>query len=235
MKDYCYEMCVIFSPTIEQEREKHYSRLRDLLEKEGAELIAEKDWGLRKFAYPIQKHTSGFYSFYYFKAEAHVLRNISADFKIQEDVLRHMIIKKTIGKDIDLDRLAHDVLDESDTELKKMHYSDDEDDDYGYDDRSSDYDAPDDPEDDSVEDDETADDTADTQSVETVEQSLPYQYDEAEEADDTEDADDVVVDEAEEVEEVEEVAETEDDDDVNKDIVEEYSSEEPVEDDEDKV
>ncbi|MFP4459202.1 MAG: 30S ribosomal protein S6 [Candidatus Zixiibacteriota bacterium] len=122
-------MCVIFSPEIESDRERHYKRLRDLLDSEGVELIAEKDWGLKKFAYPIKKHTSGYYSFFYFKAAKETPRKISEDFKMQEDVLRHLLIKRTIGKDINLDDLTREEMlkVETDYDAESIHDSGSED------------------------------------------------------------------------------------------------------------
>ncbi len=113
MKEHCYEMCVVFSPAIEDKRQASYEMISKMIVDHGGEILGEEDWGMKTFAYPMKKLNHGFYSFYYFKAPPESLAEIANLLKMEEDVLRQMVIKRTIGKDIDLSRFSkkEDALD----------------------------------------------------------------------------------------------------------------------------
>ena len=113
MKEHCYEMCVVFSPSIEDKRHQAYEMLRKMITDHGGEILGEDDWGMKTFAYPMKKFGHGFYSFFYFQSPSSAPAAIASLLKMEEDVLRHMFIKRTIGKDIDLSRFnrKEDALD----------------------------------------------------------------------------------------------------------------------------
>jgi len=100
MKDYCYELCVVFSPKIEEQKDYHYNTVRDLLKEHNCQVLGEDDWGRRDFAFPMKKFTSGFYLFIIFKSDPNVPRIISDTLHMNELILREMIIKRVIGKDV---------------------------------------------------------------------------------------------------------------------------------------
>ena len=97
-------MCVVFSPVIEDNRQQTYDKVSKMITDHGGEIVGEEDWGMKTFAYPIQKNKHGFYSFYYIKADPTLPKEMAKLFKMDEEILRHMVIKRTIGKDIDLSR-----------------------------------------------------------------------------------------------------------------------------------
>lgn len=113
MKEHCYEMCVVFSPSIEDKRHQTYEMLRKMIKDHGGDILGEDDWGMKTFAYPMKKFGHGFYSFFYFQSPSSAPAAIANLLKMEEDVLRHMFIKRTIGKDIDLSRFnrKEDTLD----------------------------------------------------------------------------------------------------------------------------
>jgi len=98
MKNYFYELAVVFPPAIETEKEKHYEKIRKLLASLDCEMLAEDHWGRTKFAYPIKKETDGFYSFFSFKGENTVPRKIADEFRVDELILRHLLVKKPMSK-----------------------------------------------------------------------------------------------------------------------------------------
>ena len=65
-----YETVFILTPVLSDAQMKEaVDKFKDILKAEGAEIVSEENWGLRKLAYPIQKKTTGFYQLLEFKAD----------------------------------------------------------------------------------------------------------------------------------------------------------------------
>jgi small subunit ribosomal protein S6 len=87
-------------------------KFRDLLVKQGAEIVHESSWGLKKLSYPIQKKTTGFYHLLEFKAEGTAINTLEVNFRRDERIIRFLTVKldrhavaynekkRTLGKDI---------------------------------------------------------------------------------------------------------------------------------------
>lgn len=87
-----YESIVIFYPDIEEDiRVNAVDRLKGIIESNGS--IEEiEEWGDRKFAYEIEYHNHGFYYLFKFQTDADTVKEFSRIAKIQESILRHMVI-----------------------------------------------------------------------------------------------------------------------------------------------
>ena len=51
-------------------------KFKGILTAEGAEIVNEENWGLKKLAYPIQKKSTGFYQLIEFNAEPTVIEKL---------------------------------------------------------------------------------------------------------------------------------------------------------------
>ena len=69
------------------------SRTFAILTQEGAEIINEENWGLKKLAYPIQKKSTGFYQLIEFKAEPSVIEKLEVNYRRDERVIRFLTFK----------------------------------------------------------------------------------------------------------------------------------------------
>ena len=65
----------------------------DRMVAEGAEIINEENWGLKKLAYPIEKKSTGFYQLIEFKAEPTVIQKLEVNYRRDERVIRYMTTK----------------------------------------------------------------------------------------------------------------------------------------------
>ena len=64
-----YETVFILTPVLSDVQMKEaVEKFKAILTQEGAEIINEENWGLKKLAYPIQKKSTGFYQLIEFKA-----------------------------------------------------------------------------------------------------------------------------------------------------------------------
>jgi len=87
-----YEVTFIFDPREEVETLKNY--VKELFKSQNGSVIDEKDWGLRKLAYSINKRDKGFY--YIVNAQLDETKNevLKRELNLKEPVLRYLFIKK---------------------------------------------------------------------------------------------------------------------------------------------
>ena len=72
-----YETVFILTPVLSDVQMKEtVDKFKDILVSEGAEILNEENWGLKKLAYPIQKKSTGFYQLLEFKGRAYRYRQV---------------------------------------------------------------------------------------------------------------------------------------------------------------
>lgn len=87
-----YETVIIFYPDVEEEtRNSVMERLTNIIKENGS--VDEIDeWGDRKFAYEIEYNNHGYYYLVKFKTEPETIVEFERIAKIQESILRYMVI-----------------------------------------------------------------------------------------------------------------------------------------------
>ncbi|MBT5529988.1 MAG: 30S ribosomal protein S6 [Cytophagia bacterium] len=68
------------------------ARFKELMTQNGAEIIYEEDWGLRKFAYPIKKKTTGYYHVFEYNAPTEFIQKLETEFNRDEKILRYISV-----------------------------------------------------------------------------------------------------------------------------------------------
>ncbi|RDY23445.1 30S ribosomal protein S6 [Romboutsia maritimum] len=87
-----YELVYVVKPNSEEEvREAVLNKIKEVVATEG-EVVNVDVWGTKKLAYPIAKFTEGHYVLVNFKSGADVPKEIDRNLKINENVIRHMIV-----------------------------------------------------------------------------------------------------------------------------------------------
>ncbi len=89
-----YETVFILTPVLSDEQMKEtVAKFTKLLTDNGAEILNEEAWGLKKMAYAIQKKSTGFYCLVEFKAEPAVVDILETGYRRDEKVIRFMTVK----------------------------------------------------------------------------------------------------------------------------------------------
>ena len=88
-----YEVVYIFNPALDEDGvnarlEKHHGVLTDA----GVEIAAVDHWGLRQLAYPVAGQSSGYYVVAHFNAEAVALPEFERQLKLDDEVLRYLLV-----------------------------------------------------------------------------------------------------------------------------------------------
>jgi small subunit ribosomal protein S6 len=90
-----YETVFILTPVLSDVQMKEtVEKFKNLLIDQGAEIVNEEDWGLRKLAYSIEKKSTGFYAFLEFKANPTVIENLEVNFRRDERVVRFLTVRQ---------------------------------------------------------------------------------------------------------------------------------------------
>ncbi|QGQ48547.1 30S ribosomal protein S6 [Metabacillus sediminilitoris] len=90
-----YEVMYIIRPNIEDEAKKALvERFNNVLSDNGAEVAEAKEWGKRRLAYEINDFRDGYYMLLQVNAEAAAVQEFDRLAKINEDIIRHIVIKK---------------------------------------------------------------------------------------------------------------------------------------------
>lgn len=89
-----YETVFIMTPVLTDEMVADtVAKFEQVLKENGAEMIHQAKWGLRKLAYPIQKKTTGFYHLFEYKAPATIVERLEIEFRRDERIMRFLNVK----------------------------------------------------------------------------------------------------------------------------------------------
>lgn len=69
------------------------NQVHEILTRQNAEIVATRQWDDRKLAYPVQGHRKGIYLLTYFKVDSQALATINHDCRLNDMILREMILK----------------------------------------------------------------------------------------------------------------------------------------------
>jgi len=87
-----YEVMFILDPREELDLLKN--SLKELFKENGAEILEEKEMGLRKLAYPIKKRDKGFYYLLNLKSEPSKNEFLKKELNLKEPVMRYIFVNQ---------------------------------------------------------------------------------------------------------------------------------------------
>ena len=94
----CYELMVIFKPMDVRKIKDYMEKVKAIITSNGA-ILTQDVWGLRKLAYQIKGHDTGYYVVLVFYTDAKEIREVNRILKLSEIVLKGMVIRRGCGYD----------------------------------------------------------------------------------------------------------------------------------------
>ena len=89
-----YETVFILTPVLSEDQAKEtVKKFTGYLKNNGAKILHEENWGLKKLAYPIQKKSTGFYHLIEFEAEGTIIQPLETEFIRDERIMRFLNVK----------------------------------------------------------------------------------------------------------------------------------------------
>lgn len=86
-----YETIFIMTPLLNDgQMQETVEKFKQVLKENGADIIHDENWGLRKLAYPIQKKSTGFYHLIEFKAPTTVVDVLELAYRRDEKIVRFL-------------------------------------------------------------------------------------------------------------------------------------------------
>lgn len=90
-----YELGIIVRPTLTEEVvQSVVEKLKSIVVGQGGVVNSVDFWGKRKLAYPIEKHTEGYYVFLRFTLPPQNVAEVSRVARYTEDIIRHTLVKE---------------------------------------------------------------------------------------------------------------------------------------------
>lgn len=89
-----YETVFIVKPTLEpDEYPKLIEEYRNWLQEQGAEIVHEEVWGMRRLAYPIKKFQNGYYVLFEFRMKASLVKKLDQKYRMDDRIIRWLVVK----------------------------------------------------------------------------------------------------------------------------------------------
>lgn len=89
-----YETVFILTPVLSDAQTKEaVEKFTKLLTDNGATIVNQEDWGLRKLAYPIEKKSTGYYTLVEFDAEPSLIKKLETAYRRDERVIRFLTFR----------------------------------------------------------------------------------------------------------------------------------------------
>ena len=89
-----YETVFIMTPVLsDQQMKETVEKFKGILTAQGAEIVNEESWGLKKMAYPIQKKSTGFYELIEFNATPETVAKLETGYRRDERIIRYITVK----------------------------------------------------------------------------------------------------------------------------------------------
>jgi small subunit ribosomal protein S6 len=86
---------MIIDPKLEEEAlEAVITKYSNLVTNNGGEVTKLDRWGKRRLAYEINENVEGYYVVMEFSAESKVAQEMERQFKISDDVFRHLVVRE---------------------------------------------------------------------------------------------------------------------------------------------
>ena len=90
-----YEGMFIINTTLDtQSLRKTISDIQEIVTREGGQIISVEEWGRRKLAYQVKKHSDGFYILVNFDIAPDKVARVRSLVILNEQILRFLIVRR---------------------------------------------------------------------------------------------------------------------------------------------
>ena len=89
-----YETVFILTPVLSEAQVKEtVDKFKEIITKEGGKIDHHEAWGLKKFAYTIQKKSTGFYHLLQFSSDnGEIIEKLELSYRRDEKVMRYLTV-----------------------------------------------------------------------------------------------------------------------------------------------
>ena len=103
-----YETVFIVNPELsEEQRQPLFDKLKDLVSEDHGMLVKFDEWGHKRLAYEIKKHTRGYYVLMEFCGDGALVKEMERNMRLDDRVLKYMTVLK--DKAVDVEAVKADI------------------------------------------------------------------------------------------------------------------------------
>ena len=89
-----YEILFIVRPDLEEKAVKDtFKKFEDVLVKNGAKILSDKELGQKELAYEINNHKSGYYFLINVESDSKAISEFDRVATLSEDIIRHIAVR----------------------------------------------------------------------------------------------------------------------------------------------
>jgi small subunit ribosomal protein S6 len=97
-----YETVFIVNPELsEEQRQPVFDKLKGLVSQDQGMLVKFDEWGHKRLAYEIKKHTRGYYVLMEFCGDGALVKEIERNMRLDDRVLKYMTVLKDKAVDVE--------------------------------------------------------------------------------------------------------------------------------------
>ena len=90
-----YELLyIISSSATDEQKEELVKKINSMIESKGGQIEGTEKWGMKKFAYPIDFKSEGYYVLVNFSINPEMIKEINNLMNITDKIVRQMFVKK---------------------------------------------------------------------------------------------------------------------------------------------
>lgn len=89
-----YESIIIINSTLEDAEIKSVVEKFQTLIAENGTVESVEEWGKKRLAYPVKKHSEGYYTLYNFSSNPEFIDELERVYNITDEVLKFITVKK---------------------------------------------------------------------------------------------------------------------------------------------
>jgi small subunit ribosomal protein S6 len=103
-----YETVFVVNPELsEEQRQPLFDKLKGLLSEDQGMLVEFDEWGHKRLAYEIKKHTRGYYVLMDFCGDGALVKEIERNMRLDDRVLKYMTVLK--DKTVDVEAIKAEI------------------------------------------------------------------------------------------------------------------------------
>ncbi|MCK4486077.1 MAG: 30S ribosomal protein S6, partial [Desulfobacterales bacterium] len=103
-----YETVFVVNPELsEEQRQPLFDKLKGLLSEDQGMLVEFDEWGHKRLAYEIKKHTRGYYVLMDFCGDGVLVKEIERNMRLDDRVLKYMTVLK--DKTVDVEAIKAEI------------------------------------------------------------------------------------------------------------------------------
>ena len=89
-----YELTYIVRPDVPTTQvEAVLGRISDMVKKHKGKVVKTEQWGLRTLAYPIKKHSRGYYTYLGLNMDGEGITDMERSMELSNDIIRYLTVK----------------------------------------------------------------------------------------------------------------------------------------------